>query len=248
MLNGFQQRSFAAEISGGQTVEHDVYEKGEGPVIVILHELPGIEKETIRFADKMVAAGFRVVLPHLFGPLGKFAIVRNMARFFCVRREIDIFARNRSSPIVDWLKALCRDLQQRHAVSGVGVIGMCLTGNFAISLMADESVLASVASQPSLPLFAQHALHMSPEDIEATKRKLDTNGPMHAYRFAGDKLCKAEKFSAIEQTFNSGKERITLTHVPGNKHAMLTAHFIEGEDSPTQAALNEIIGYFREKL
>ncbi|MEO4044723.1 dienelactone hydrolase family protein [Hoeflea sp. CAU 1731] len=248
MLDGFQQRPFSAEISGGRMVEHDVYEKGAGPVVVILQELPGIEKETIRFADKLVDAGFLVILPHLFGPLGKFAIVRNVARFFCVRREIDIFARNRSSPIVDWLKALCRNAQQRHGVSGVGVIGMCLTGNFAISLMADESVLASVAAQPSLPLFAQKALHMSAEDIEATKRKLDTHGPMHAYRFAGDKLCKAEKFAAIDQAFNSDRERITLTHVPGNKHAMLTAHFIEGENSPTQAALDEIVGYFRERL
>ncbi len=45
-----------------------------------------------------------------------------------------------------------------------------------------------------------------------------------------------------------GKERITLTHIPGNKHAMLTAHFIEGENSPTQAVLDDIIAYFREKL
>ncbi len=229
-------------------MEHDLYEKGDGPVIVILQELPGIEKETIRFADKMEAAGFRVVLPHLFGQLGKFALAQNVARFFCVRREINIFARNQSSPIVDWLKALCRDTQLRNNVSGVGVIGMCLTGNFAISLMADESVVASVAAQPSLPVFAQQALHMSSEEIEATKRKLDTHGPMHAYRFAGDKLCKAEKFAAIDKAFNSDRERITLTQVPGNQHAMLTAHFIEGENSPTQKALDEIIGYFRERL
>jgi len=248
MIEGFEKRQFSSDAMHGEPIEYDVYEIGEGPVIVILQELPGIEAETVKFAEKIVAEGFRVVMPHLFGPLGKFAILRNMARFFCVRREINIFARNQSSPMVDWLRDLCRDAQSRYDVSGVGVIGMCLTGNFAISLMADDSVLASVASQPSLPMFSQSSLHMSQLDVVDISAKLDQDGPMLAYRFEGDKLCKAAKFDALDKAFNQDKERIKLTHVPGNKHAMLTAHFIHDEGSPTQKALDEIISYFKSKL
>ncbi len=248
MLEGFEQRPFSFTLTNGDTIQHDIYEKGTGPVIVILQELPGIYADTLKFADKMVAAGFRVVLPHLFGPLGKFAIGRNVARLFCVRREINIFARNQSSPVVEWLKALCRDARERYDVSGVGVIGMCLSGNFAISLMADDSVLASVASQPSLPLFSQKSLHMSDADIAAVSQRLDSRGPMLSFKFQGDKLCTQAKFDAIDSAFNGDKERIKLTQIPGNKHALLTAHFIEGENSPTQQVLTEVIAYFSDKL
>ncbi len=248
MIEGYEQRTFSSDAMGGEPAEFDIYEKGEGPVIVILQELPGIESETIKFADKIAAAGFRVVMPHLFGPLGKFAILQNVARLFCIRREINIFARKQTSPIVEWLKALCRDARQRYQVEGVGVIGMCLTGNFAISLMADDSVLASVASQPSLPMFSQKSLHMSDGDVSQISGRLDEHGPMLSYRFEGDKLCTAEKFGAIDAAFNQDKERIKLTTVPGNKHAMLTAHFIHEEGSPTQKALDEIITYFSGKL
>jgi len=248
MLEGFDQRRFSSDILTGETIDHDIYEKGQGPVIVILQELPGICPETLKFIDKIVAAGFRVVVPHMFGPLGKFAIGRNMARFMCVRREISIFAKNKTSPIVEWLRALCRDAQQRYGVSGVGVIGMCLTGNFAISLMADDSVLASVASQPSLPMFAQGALHMSDDDVKDVCLKLDEHGPMLAYKYEGDKLCTQAKFDAIDEAFNQGRERIKLTKVPGNKHALLTSHFIDEEGSPTRAALQEITDYFATKL
>ena len=100
-------------------------------------------------------AAFRVVLPHLFGPLGRTSMLGNMVRVMCMRREFKLFEKNGTSPVVDWLRALCNDLCQLHGLRGVGVIGMCLTGNFAISMMADDRVLAGVASQPSMPLLDQ---------------------------------------------------------------------------------------------
>lgn len=248
MLEGFEKRSFSFRLTDGEKFQHDIYEKGDGPVVVILHELPGICPDTLIFVDKMAAAGFRIVMPHLFGPLGRFAIGRNVARLFCIRREINIFARNQTSPVVEWLKALCRDARDRQNVQGVGVIGMCLTGNFAISLMADNSVLASVASQPSLPLFSQKSLHMSQDDVAEISERLDETGPMLAYKFAGDKLCTQAKFDAIDGAFNTDRERIKLTKIEGNDHALLTAHFIEGENSPTQHVLDEIVDYFSAKL
>jgi len=252
MLNTFDKRAFTAPLSDGQPVTHDVYSKAAnlqsgGPVIVIIQELPGIGPQTVSLANTFVEHGYEVVLPHLFGPLGKVSMLGNVARVFCLRREFKLFEKNASSPIVDWLKALCRDLKTQRNASAVGVIGMCLTGNFAISLMADENVLAGVASQPSMPLFDQHALHMSPHEVNQVRQRLDEHGPMMALRFAGDKLCTADKFQALDRAFNDDKRRISLLELPGKGHSVLTLDLISG-GAPAQQALDDVLSYFDQKL
>lgn len=248
MLDGYDKRSFQAAVASGGLVTHDVYSRGtQSPTVVIIQELPGIGPETLALADRFSEQGYRVVLPHLFGPLGRISMIGNILRVFCMRKEFHLFAKNRSSPIVDWLKALCRDLKAHQGATGVGVIGMCLTGNFAISLMADESVLAGVASQPSMPLNDQNTLHLSSDEVATVRKRLDTQGSMMALRFAGDKLCTAEKFDAIRQTFNDDAERIRLVELPGKGHSVLTLDFIKG-GAPAEAALQEVLAYFDEKL
>jgi dienelactone hydrolase len=166
-----------------------------------------------------------------------------------MRREFTLFSSNRSSPIVDWLKALCRDVKSQGQHKGVGVIGMCLTGNFAISLMGDDSVLAAVSSQPSMPLMKHSELHMSPTDIEVIRQRIDNTAPMHAYRFAGDPMCTADKFQAIDQAFNSdGIERVITHTLPGKGHSVLTIDFVDEQGHPTREALNEILAYFSAQL
>jgi len=248
MLESFQVRNFTAPLADGTPVSHDVYSKGEGPAcVVIIQELPGIGPETISLANTFVEQGFRVVLPHLFGPLGKIAIGGNTLRVFCMRKEFSLFTANKSSPIVDWLRALCQDLKTHQGASGVGVIGMCLTGNFAISLMADDSVLAGVASQPSMPLFKQDELHMSADDVAAARDGLDQKGPMMALRFNGDPMCTGKKFAAISNAFNDDAERIKLVELPGKGHSVLTLDLIKGGE-PAQQALQDVLGYFTERL
>ncbi len=248
IMKDWEKSTFTTDAVDGKPLSHDIYATGEGPVVVVIQELPGIGMETLTLADRLIASGFRVVLPHLFGPLGRLSFVGNIARLFCMRREFSLFAKNRSSPVTDWLRALCVDLKTRYQVPGVGVIGMCLTGNFAISLMADDAVLAAVSSQPSLPLFNQGALHMSDADIASIRQGLDDKGAMLAFRFAGDKLCTAAKFDALDKAFNEDRQRIKLNTIPGDKHAMLTVHFIDEEGSPTVEALNQITHYFSDKL
>ena len=252
MLETFDKRAFTAPLSDGQPVTHDVYSKAAsrqsgGPAIVIIQELPGIGPQTVSLANTFVEHGYEVVLPHLFGPLGKVSMLGNVARVFCMRREFKLFEKNASSPIVDWLKALCRDLKTERDASAVGVIGMCLTGNFAISLMADDNVLAGVASQPSMPLFDQTALHMSPVEVNQARQRLDEHGPMMALRFAGDKLCTADKFRALDRAFNEDKKRISLVELPGNGHSVLTLDLIRG-GAPAQQALDDVLSYFDQKL
>ncbi len=250
-LDAYRKRAFTAPVGQGRqavAVTHDVYEQGEpGPTVVLIQELPGIGQEMISLAGAFRAQGYRVVLPHLFGPIGRISMLGNTGRVFCMHREFKLFAKNASSPIVDWLKALCVDLRDTEPVSKIGVIGMCLTGNFAISLMADDSVLAGVASQPSMPLFDQDHLHMSEAEISAAKARLDTHGPMLALRFSGDKLCTGAKFRALAQTFNDDAERIRLIELPGDGHSVLTLDLLKGGE-PAQGALNEVLSYFNSQL
>ena len=248
MLDGFSARSFSAPLASGEVVTHDVYSKGDAPqCVVIIQELPGIGPETLSLANTFADKGFRVVLPHLFGPLGRISMLGNTVRVFCMRREFKLFEENASSPIVDWLKALCQDLRTTHGASAVGVIGMCLTGNFAISMMADDSVLAGVASQPSMPLFKHDALHMSEAEAAAARERLTTTGPMLALRFTGDPLCTARKFQAIDRRFNDDQERVRFIELPGKGHSVLTLDLIKGGE-PAAEALTSVIDYFSDKL
>jgi len=253
-IDQFKKTTFSAKTKEGHEITHDVYTRGQGPSIVIIQELPGIGQSTLRLADKFVDAGFEVVMPHLFGPIGKTQVGRNLLRVFCLRKEFSLFEKNKSSPIVDWLKALCRSIYNNNAKQsanmpkGVGVIGMCLTGNFAISLMADDSVLAAVSSQPSMPFNDSSALHMSDADIAEIKSNIDKNEPIKVYRFDGDWMCKASKFKSLNSTFNAQKERLQFRTLPGKHHSVLTQDFVDDAGHPTHDALVEVIEYFGRSL
>lgn len=166
-----------------------------------------------------------------------------------MRREFRLFSKNESGPVVDWLAALCRDVQARTGARGVGVIGMCLTGNFAISLMADDSVLAAVASQPAMPVQSQSSLHMTPDTVRAVRDRIDEEAPIYALRFEEDSLCTAARWDAIGAAFNDeDAERVRLVTLPGPGHSVLTLDFVDEEGHPTRAALDEVLTYFSERL
>lgn len=249
-ITSYAKESFTSTLRNGKTVTHDIYIQGSGSkVLILIQELPGIGQETLALADQFVAQGYTVVLPHLFGKIGKTATLINIVKVFCMRKQFSVFAKNQSSPIVDFLSDLCSKMKERYQVSGVAVIGMCLTGNFAISLMANEDVLAGFASQPSLPLKKQGYIHMSDEEVTAVKNRLDQIGPMHCARLQGDKICAAERFEAIDKAFNDDdRQRIILHQLPGDGHSILTLDFVDEEGHPTKNALQEVIGYFDSQL
>ena len=248
-IEQYQCRRFSANVNGERSIAHDIYTRGSGAPVILIQELPGIGEETLRLADRLVDAGLEVLLPHLFGPIGKTSMAGNLARVLCMRREFSLFSANKSSPIVDWLKALCAEVRDSRAVAGVGVIGMCLTGNFAISLIGDDSVLAAVSCQPAMPIHKQRALHMSEEEISRSRQALDQKSPMLGFRFEGDSMCSAAKFECIHDTFNDEKrERVRLETLPGDGHSVLTLDFVDKEGDPTHAALGTVIDYFRENL
>lgn len=238
MLDGFSDFEFDGPLNGDDHISHPVYFRGEGPPIIIWQELPGILPQTIVLAEKMAEAGYTIYLPHLFGPLGKFAMGRNLLRLLCIRREFHIFAAKKSSPVTNWMRALCRDVQSRHDGQQVGTLGMCLTGNFALTLMADDAVIGGVASQPSLPILSQRALHMSAEELAGAKAGIKAKGPVLAMRYTGDPLCKAAKMDSLEETFGDG---VVIHNISGKGHALLTAHW-------SDEAYDKMMAYFADRF
>ncbi len=248
-ISDYAKTVFTAETREGHNVSHEVYYRGSGSPVVLIQELPGIGQETLALADRLVDAGHEVVMPHLFGPLGKISIGGNLARVMCMRKEFRLMASNASSPISDWLRLLCREVRDSRSVNGVGVIGMCLTGNFAITLIGDDSVLAAIASQPAMPFFKQGALHMSQTEIAISRQALEAKGPMRVLRFGDDPLSTVEKSECIHRTFNDdGHERVKEIVIPGKGHSVLTLDFVDEAGHPTREALNNVLAYFAENL
>lgn len=230
--------AFTANLSTGAPATHDVHVGGNGPPILILQELPGIGKETLHLAAKLNADGFRVYLPHLFGPFGRTAIAANAARLFCVRREFNMFLRGKQSPVAAWMRALVADIDTRENGAGVGVIGMCLTGSFALTLMAEDAVRAGVASQPALPAFGGDHLHMTPDEAAAARAGMEAKGPGLAMRYAKDPLSPPRLMAALKAVFGDALETMEL---PGRGHSILTLDFSD----PAYARVSD---YFRERF
>jgi dienelactone hydrolase len=237
----------------------EVY-RGRGPGVVVMHEVPGITPPVADFARRVADAGFTVYAPHLFGTPGKAETVpyalASMLRC-CVSREFKVLAANQSSPITDWLRALCRHAHAECGGPGVGAIGMCMTGNFALALMVDESVLAPVLSQPSLPApwtrAQREGLHLSPAD--RVKRRAAAGCSVLAMRFTHDPLCRAERFERLRRELGPAVETIEIDSGPGNPHGLpqtahsvVTRELVDREGHPTRAALERVLGFFRERL
>ncbi len=242
--------------------ERTVYKKGSGPGVVVMHEIPGITPPVAEFARRVVDAGFTVYMPHMFGtpekPLSIPYAVGQIARA-CISREFSVFAKNESSPITDWLRALCRKAHEECGGPGVGAIGMCLTGNFALALMVDESVMAPVLSQPSLPfgVSAAHraALHVSDGDLATIKRRAATGCGVLAMRFTADPMCPGERFETLRRELGDGFEAIEIDSGPGNPdgltrmaHSVVTTDLVDKEGHPTRQALDRVLSFFAERL
>jgi len=253
-LDGFEETSFAHD---GET--RTVYRRGKGPGVVVIHEIPGIYPAVVSFATRVADAGFTVAMPHLFGVVGRPLSGGYLAGSMlgaCISREFRVLAARESSPITDWLRALCRDLHASIGGKGVGAIGMCLTGNFALALMVDEAVMAPVLSQPSLPFpigaTRRAALHLSDEDLAVIKRR---DVPVLGMRFTRDPACPAERFARLREELGDRFEAIEIDSSPGNPHgiptsahSVVTKDLVDAEGHPTRAALERVLAFFHERL
>jgi dienelactone hydrolase len=228
--------------AGGIT--HATYRKGTGPGVIVVSEIPGITEDVVRFAEEVVAQGHTVVLPHLFGdvpsPDSPMAVISSI-RQACVNKEFNKLKLRQTSPIADWLRSLARELHAELGGPGVGALGMCFTGGFALAMMVDDAVAAPVLAQPSLPFALGKAraadLNLSPADLAKVKERAAAGCQVLGLRYAGD-MATGTRFETLSREIGAAFIRVEF---PGRKHSTLTVH-------RQQEGVERVLAFFREKL
>lgn len=246
-------------------IEKRVYVSGQGPGVIVMAEMPGISPQVMRFARWVRQAGFTVYLPSLFGrdgavPQGEEGVA--VLKRACISAEFRALGGGASSPVSSWLRGLARIALHECGGPGVGAVGMCFTGNFALSMMLEPAMLAPVLSQPSLPLDDPGSIEMSPEEIAAVRHRLDSEDlSVLAFRFQGDRFCRAERFASYAEALgerfvarvlpdtagNTEVPSFFAQHVP-TPHSVVTAHLIDEAGQPTLAARDEILAFLVRRL
>lgn len=240
----------------------------EGLPVMLIHELPGLTAFCLSLADRLVARGFRVYMPLLFGRVGERAVVGNMVRL-CVRKEFRRLALATNglddAPTTVALRKLSREIAELHPdLPGIGVIGMCLTGGFAMAMLLDpkDKVMVAVASQPSMPMplgkRRSRSVGLGDEALGKLRARLVGPDPatLVALRFAHDALCPPERFDALRAALD-GVEDSRLrcwsldsgtAHIPLNAHSVLTEDFADWPGHPTRDAFEEVAKVLASRL
>lgn len=220
------------------------YRKGTGPGVVVISEIPGITPAVIAFADDVVAHGFTVVMPHLFGtPGAKNGVARVAGTLgqICISRELSLLATGQTQPVADWLRSLARDLHAELGGPGVGALGMCFTGGFALAMMVDDSVVAPVLAQPSTPvaMTAKRSadLNLSPGDLAVVKARAAAGCDVLGLRYRSDPMV-GRRFRTLSRELGEAFIRVEF---PGTRHATLTEH-------RQQEAVDRVLSFFEDKL
>jgi dienelactone hydrolase len=242
-----------------------VYVAGAGPAVIVMSEMPGISPHVARFARWVREAGFTVYMPSLFGRDGAVPDAQEGAAILqraCVSAEFRAMASSESSPVTRWLRSLARLAHGQCGGRGVGAIGMCFTGNFALTMMLEPAMLAPVLSQPSLPLNNPAGIEIAPDEVKAVRERLEREDlTVMAYRFESDKFCTAQRFAAYAEALGDRFIGRVLPDSAANTdmapffaryvttpHSVVTQHLIDEAGQPTIAARDEILAFFTDRL
>jgi dienelactone hydrolase len=211
-------------------------------------------------------------MPHLFGVPGKDPaedgsagalthMVKTMVPL-CISREFTMLATGKSSPVIDWLRALAGTEHERCGGPGVGAIGMCFTGGFALAMATHPSLLAPVLSQPSTPFVVPwkkqnaHNIDISPAELDVVKGRCAAEGlTVLGMRFKGDSFVPGERFDFLREQLGDAFVAIELDDSAANPnspaknpHSVVTEHLVDEPGTPTRAALDEVLNLFRTRL
>jgi dienelactone hydrolase len=241
-LEGWQRGEFSA---AGFT--HTTYRKGTGPGVVVVHEIPGITPAVLRFAEEVVDAGFTVVMPLLVGEVGREVsqgyLMGSMSKI-CVSREFTTMAMKQTSPVIAYLRALARQLHEEVGGPGVGAIGMCFSGGFALGMMLDDLMIAPVLSQPSLPFAMGRArgadLNLSPDDAVVIANRAAAGCQVLGLRYTGDKLV-GDRFTSLRTLLGDAFVAIEFPSQKKSDHSVLT-------EQRQEEGVSRVLGFLREKL
>ena len=242
---------------------HDVYRKGSGPGVVLIPEMPGIHPGVLALGNHLVDNGFTVVIPSLYGTPGAPAVRPGMVPVLlrgCVAKEFAALATNRERPVANYLRALARDLNAKTPGKGVGVIGQCFSGGFALAAAVDDSVLAPVLSQPSVPLALTAKQKRDPglseREMKVIEKRAAEDGLCAlGLRFSGDPMAPGERFTTLKDRLGDAFEVIEIDSSPGNAggfgrtaHSVLTLEVREVDGQPAYEARKRVVEFLKERL
>jgi dienelactone hydrolase len=264
-LSGFEREVFTSH-----GYRHPVWRKGHGPAVLVLAEIPGITPQLLGFAERIVAVGCTAIVPELFGTTGwdprtgpkYYAYARTLAVALraCLNPAFNAFALAKTAPVVAWLRSLAAHEHSRCGGPGVGVIGMCFTGGFALAMASDPRVLAPVLAQPLLPLGLtpghRHSIDCSQEDLARIAARCETEGVrVLGLRFKSDLLSPAERFRYLRERLGEGFIALELARESGHPdgplpspHSVFIADLIDEPGEPTRVALEQVLAFFRDQL
>jgi dienelactone hydrolase len=239
-----------------------VFRGGRGPAVIVIHEIPGLHPGVVAFGRRLIAAGMTAYFPSLFGEPGREVsagyTLREISRA-CVSSEFATWATRKTSPIASWLRALARDAHAACGGPGVGAIGMCLTGGFALAMMVDDIMVAPVLSQPSMPFPVSASrrgdVGVSDDDLVKIRARCAAGTPVMGLRFTGDRAVPAERFARLRDELGDRFIAIEIDSsptnpygLPANAHSVLTHHLVDQPGHPTRVALERVIAFFRDRL
>ena len=243
LLDSWTRGEHTGRVGTGE-VSHPTYRKGSGPGVVVIHEVPGMTPDVIAFAEEVVASGFTVVMPELFGEaeqsMNALTIGRTMAKV-CVSREFTMLALGATQPVETWLRSLARTLHAELGGAGVGAVGMCFTGGFALAMMVEESIAAPVVAQPSVPFPVGRRrardLNLSAEDLDVVRERAAAGCEVLGLRYRKDPAV-GRRFERLTEEIGDAFIRVEF---PGRKHSTLTVH-------RQQEAVDRVLGFLHQKL
>ncbi len=256
-IDGFTRSTFT---SGGFV--RPVYSGGSGPAVIVIHEVPGLHPGVVDFGRRVVDRGYHVRMPSLFGtpnrPVSVGYAVQSMVGG-CVAREFTTWALHRTSPVIEWLRALAADAHEQCGGPGVGAVGMCFTGGFALGMMVDDRMQAPVLSQPSLPLPVgaprKAAVGVSDTDLARVKERAATGACLLGLRFTRDPAVPPARFETLRRELGDNFIAVEIDSSPGNPygfkksaHSVLTEEFVDEPGHPTRDALDRVLHFFDERL
>jgi dienelactone hydrolase len=239
-----------------------LYRQGAGPAVIVMAELPGITPSVASFARRVSDLGCTAIMPHLFGEPGAEPSPVSYARAIgpaCISREFRAFAGHATTPVSRWLRALARMAHDECGGPGVGAVGMCFTGGFALGMMVDDVVLAPVLSQPSLPITltkkGRSSLGLSEDDLERVKQRVAQGVEVLGLRFTCDRLSPGERFERLRRELGDAFIGVEIDSAPGNRggirrnaHSVLTEDLVDEPGHPTHEALERVLDFLRKRL
>ena len=242
VLEGWEKGSFSAA-----GISHDTFRKGSGPGVVVVHEVPGITPKVAAFADEVVQAGFTVVMPDLLGvpgkPMSNGYALKSLVKV-CISKEFTSLATGKTSPVIAYLRALGRSLFDELGGKGIGAVGMCFSGGFALGMMLDDHMVAPVLSQPSLPFSvgARRAadLNLSPDDRLVVQRRAEQGCEVLGLRYDADRLV-GTRFDSLRELLGDRFIAIELPSTRKTDHSVLT-------EQRDEASVQRVIEFYRSKL